>query len=31
MIKINFVEVGVINAEGTIELNPTKKIPVLKP
>ncbi|MCM4171960.1 hypothetical protein DHD32_10740 [Arenibacter sp. TNZ] len=29
--KINFVEVGVINADGTIELNPTKKIPVLKP
>ena len=29
--KINFVEVGVIKADGTIQLNPTKKIPVLKP
>ncbi len=29
--KTEYVKVGIIKADGTIELNPTNKIPVLKP
>ena len=29
--KVEYVKVGVIKADGTIELNPIDKIPVLKP
>lgn len=29
--KVEYVKVGIIKADGTIELNPTTKIPILKP
>lgn len=29
--KVEYVKVGVIKADGTIELNPTNKIPILQP
>ena len=29
--KVEYVKFGIINADGTIELNPTNKIPVLQP
>ncbi|MFH4965946.1 hypothetical protein V8G69_13170 [Gaetbulibacter sp. M235] len=29
--KVEYVEVGVIKADGTIKLNPTYKVPILKP